>query len=258
MSVTVTRLTTTPVKGTRLHEVDALELRADGVVGNRRFFVVDERDRMLNSKVLGDLQQIVAECPADDGPLTLRFPDGTEVSDEVHAGGALTARFFSGSRSGVVVDGPFAAALSEFAGRSLRLVEAPGSHDRGPLGVVTLVSCASLARLASEAGEERIDPRRFRMTIEVDGLRAHEEDTWVGRTVRIGESVVRFHGHVGRCLITSRDPETGDIDLPTLDLLGAYRREVESTEPLPFGIHGAVVREGAVRVGDAVVVEDAG
>ena len=256
MSVTVTRLTTTPVKGTRLHEVQALELREDGVVGNRRFFIVDERDRMLNAKVLGDLQQIVAQCPAADGRLTLRFPDGTEVSDEVRSAGSLTARFFSGSRSGQVVDGPFGAALSDFTGRSLRLVEAPGSHDRGRLGVVTLISQASLARLAEEAGADGVDPRRFRMTIEVDGLRAHEEDAWVGRPVRIGGSVVRFHGHVGRCLITSRDPDTGEVDLPTLDLLGAYRREVESTEPLPFGIHGAVVGEGAVRVGDAVVVED--
>lgn len=255
MAITVTRLTTTPIKGTRLHEVPALELREDGVVGNRRFFIVDERDRMLNAKVLGELQQIVAECPGSDGRLTLRFPDGTEVSDEVSGAGSLTARFFSGSRSGQIVDGPFASALSDFAGQPLRLVEAPGSHDRGRLGGVTLISRASLARLAEEAGADAVDPRRFRMTVEVDGIGAHQEDAWVGRVVRIGDCLVRFHGHVGRCLITSRDPDTGEIDLPTLDLLGAYRRALESTEPLPFGVHGEVVRPGTIRVGDAAVVE---
>ena len=61
-----------------------------------------------------------------------------------------------------------------------------------------------------------------------------------------------MHGHVGRCLVTSRDPETGEVDLPTLDLLRDYRGELNSTEPLPFGIYGEVLQGGAVRLGDPV------
>ena len=74
--------------------------------------------------------------------------------------------------------------------------------------------------------------------------------------MRIGEAAVAFGGHVGRCLITSRDPDTGEIDLPTLDMLGDYRGGVGSTEPLPFGIYGRVVEPGAVRVGDVVTPMD--
>ena len=90
------------------------------------------------------------------------------------------------------------------------------------------------------------------MSVEINGVDAHAEDAWVGRTIRIGTARVRFHGHVGRCLITGRNPETGVIDLPTLDVLGTYRDDVEATEPLPFGISGEVVAAGAVRVGDVV------
>jgi uncharacterized protein YcbX len=61
------------------------------------------------------------------------------------------------------------------------------------------------------------------MLIEVDGLDPHAEDAWVGAVVRIGAAAVRFHGHVGRCLVTSRDPENGEIDLPALDLLRGYQ-----------------------------------
>ena len=78
----------------------------------------------------------------------------------------------------------------------------------------------------------------------------------MGRRVQIGSAVVAVHGHVGRCLTTSRDPDSGEVTLPTLDVLGAYRRELDSTEPLPFGIYGEVVAPGAVRVGDAVVLPD--
>ncbi len=93
------------------------------------------------------------------------------------------------------------------------------------------------------------------MLIEIDGVAAHEEDGWVGRRVRIGAAVVVMHGHVGRCLVTSRDPETGEVDLPTLDMLGGYRRDLDTTEPLPFGIYGEVLEPGRVSVGDAVALE---
>ena len=93
------------------------------------------------------------------------------------------------------------------------------------------------------------------MLIEVEGLDAHAEDGWVGRSARVGEATIRFHGHVGRCLITSRDPDTGRVDVPTLDILGCYRRDLATTEPLPFGIYGAVIEPGAVRVGDPVLLD---
>jgi uncharacterized protein YcbX len=93
------------------------------------------------------------------------------------------------------------------------------------------------------------------MLIEVDGIEAHSEDEWVGRWVRIGEALVSFEGNVGRCLITSRDPDTGVVDLPTLDILREYRGDLDTTEPLPFGIYGSVVEPGAIRVGDSVTVD---
>ena len=68
----------------------------------------------------------------------------------------------------------------------------------------------------------------------------------------MGDALIRWQGHVGRCLVTSRNPDSGDIDLPTLDILGGYRREVDSTEPLAFGIHGEVLQGGTVRIGDPV------
>jgi uncharacterized protein YcbX len=175
----------------------------------------------------------------------------------VREDGSIQTRFFSEAREDRLVAGPWAEALSELVGRSLRLVRTARSGravDRGGEGGVSLVSRGSLAALAAEASVEAVDARRFRMLIEVDGAAAHAEDDWVGREARVGSAVVRFGGHVGRCLVTSRDADSGVIDLPTLDVLAAYRGNVESTEPLPFGIYGEVLEPGTVAVGDAVTL----
>jgi uncharacterized protein YcbX len=246
--VIVTALSVTPVKAMRLQNVDSIELTRTGAVGNRRFFVIDERGRMINSKSLGELQTVVAN--SYDGSLRLAFPDGHEVQAPIALGEAVTARFFSGEVEGRLVEGPWAQALSEHLGRTVALIEAEGSVDRGAVGAASLISRASLDRLASEAAVQTLDARRFRMLIEIDGVGAHEEDSWVGSVFQIGAAAVRWRGHVGRCLITSRDPDSGVVDLPTLDILRDYRGALPTTEPLPFGIYGEVVQEGTVRVGD--------
>jgi uncharacterized protein len=255
MGAFVTGLATTAVKGTRLRAVDRIELDENGARGNRRFYVIDERDRLINGKVTGELQTIVADYTEAEQHLALTFADGGVVEGQIQHDGWVRTRFFSQTAEARVVIGPWSEALSACVGRPVRLVQTSSAVDRGRRGAASVISRASLARLAQAADQDEIDARRFRMLIEIDGVEAHAEDRWVGSRVAVGEAVLAIHGHVGRCLITSRDPDTGVVDLPTLDALGSYRRELESTEPLPFGIYGEVIRPGVVRVGDVVSVE---
>jgi uncharacterized protein YcbX len=207
---------------------------------------------MVNGKMLGLLQTVTADYSPSDEQLALMFPDGSVIDGTVVVGEPVTVKFFSDERESHLVPGLWSEALSAYAGQPLRLVHGGGAVDRGPTGGASLISRASLRRLAVAAGRDAIDGRRFRMLIEIDGVGPHEEDRWVGRSARIGEAVVEFKGHVGRCLTTSRDPESGDVTLPTLDILGGYRDDVDSTEPLPFGIYGSVAVPGAVSIGDPV------
>jgi uncharacterized protein YcbX len=222
-------------------------------VGNRIFYVIDDRGRMLNGKNLKYLQTVVADYDGD--ALTLGFPDGREVAAEATYDGTITTSFFNHPKEARQVRGPFNDALSEFFGQPLRLVGAASAVDRGRHGAISVVSQASLRHLADVAERDAVKPRRFRMLIEVDGIAAHEEDGWVGRQVRVGSALVRGCGHVGRCVITTRDPDTAEADLDTLKLLATYRHKIGTTEPLAFGIYGEVLEGGRVAVGDAVTVE---
>lgn len=257
MAIEVTGLALTPVKGTQLRAVDSVELDRHGVRGNRRFYLIDDEGEMVNALRLGLLNTIVSEYDDRRRRLSLTFPDGRVLEDRIELGEQVTTRFYDRSVAARLVAGAWSEAISDHVGKRLALVEAgdQGAVDRGPDGAVTLISQASLKHLAERAERPSVDGRRFRMLIEVNSVGPHEEDGWVGQTIRVGDAVLRGRGHVGRCAITNRDPESGEMTLQTLKILGGYRREVETTEPVAFGIYGEVLEPGTIRVGDAVEVD---
>ena len=253
MNARVSWISLTPVKATMLHLVDEVEVSESGVRGDRRFYLVTEAGRLVSNKDFGPLQLVRADYDEADDALTMRFEDGTELSGGVERGEEVVTTFHKRPRTARLVIGPWSDAVSELVGEPFRLVEPEWpATDRGRGGAATLLATTSLDRLAAQLGVDTIDHRRFRMNFGIEGVGAHEEDDWCGQRVRIGDVVVVPQGNVGRCVITTQNPDTGRTDLDTLKGLAAYRSDADTTEPLAFGVHAAVVEAGRVRVGDAV------
>jgi hypothetical protein len=252
----VSWISATPVKALAVEQLTEVELLERGLRGDRHFYLVDEANRLVNNKGRrGPLQLIHATFDEKAPWLTVWLADGSAVEGEpAEVGEELTTSFHRRPRAARRVPGPWDDAFSDAAGEPVRLVVSRhGGADRGRGGAATLLGEASLGAIAGVLGVDAVDSRRFRMNFGVAGLEAHEEDAWIGRRVRIGEAVVVPQGNVGRCAITTQNPETGRADLDTLKALAAYRGERETTEPLPFGIHAAVAEPGHVRVGDPVL-----
>ncbi len=246
-----------PVKGMALVALDTADLTATGIEVDRRFCVLDPAGRIQNGKVAGPLVRIAPDYDAGAGTLALRFPDGTVVRAPVEVGEPVLATFSGRPRDARVVRGPWAEAVSDWAGRPFRIARFDG-HGRGvdrgaDGGATTLVSTAALATMADWAGVDRpLDGRRFRMTFGIDGLVAFAEEGWLGRTVRVGSALVRPLGNVGRCAVTTQDPDRGVPTLDTLRLLADHRRDVLTTEALPFGVWAEVLEPGRVALGETV------
>jgi MOSC domain-containing protein len=253
MTARVSWISFTPVKATRLHLVDEVDVVESGVRGDRRFYLVTETGRLVSNKDFGPLQVVVADYDEASDALTMRFEDGTLLEAPVERGEEVETTFHRQPRAARLVRGPWAEAISEVAGQPMRLVEPEWpAPDRGRGGATTLLATTSLDTLAGQLGVDALDHRRFRMNFGIEGIDAHAEDAWRGRRVRVGEAVVIPQGHVGRCVITAQDPDTGVSDLDTLKALAAYRGDLETTEPLAFGVHAAVAEPGRVRVGDPI------
>ncbi len=255
----MSRISVAPVKGLGLVHPEDVMLERHGVRENRRFHIIDTDGRRFNQLRNGALVQIRPAYDADHERLTLHFPEGSVADGEVLLGAAVTTDFYGRPVVGNYVEGPWSEALSAWAGRPLRLVQSPPglAVDRGR-GHVSLISTASLAELGRKGEQgEPVDGRRFRMLFELEGCAPHEEDGWVKHNLRIGEALVRLRGDVGRCAITTQNPETGEPDFDTLRTISQYRGFTENEagqRHIPFGVYGEVVEPGRVSKGDSAAL----
>ena len=252
MTVRIDSIYVSPVKSLGLTQIDHAYLGKPGIPGDRAFFIIDERGKLFTQREHPALVQIAARYDVDAGDLCLAFPDGGRLAGAPEEADAVIADFF-GSRpvAGRLVRGPWSAALSEFAGRSLRLVKAdtPGtSFDGFP---ISMCSSGSLLALALAAGASTIDGRRFRQNIYISGTAPHAEDEWIGQEVRVGDAVLRVKMPDSRCAITTHSPDTGVIDMNTLKIIASYR--TDQPKEVNFGVYCTVVEAGKIALGDDVV-----
>jgi uncharacterized protein YcbX len=241
-----------PVKSLALAPLERARLEKAGIPGDRAFFIADTDDKLVTQREHFPLVQVKAAYDAARDDLVLAFPDGDIASGTPQPGDPVMTLFF-GERpvEGHVVRGPFNDALSAFAGRPLRLVRAaPGqAFDGYP---ISMCSRESLGALADAAGVPEVDGRRFRQNLYISGVPgAHGEDTWIGKDVRIGSAVARVKVPDERCVITTRDPDTGEHDMNTLKIIATYRNDEDDAD-VNFGVYCTIIEPGEAAVGDEV------
>ncbi len=247
MTATVTALAIAPVKGLRVAALDEVEIGPAGAVGDRAFLVVDADNALVLTTRTPALLQVAARRDGD--LLHLTFPDGRAVAAVPEPGERAETANYEGRRiPGRLVEGELADALSEHLQRPVRLLARDTAERGADDAPVTLMSQASLEALAPVLDGAVPDPRRFRMTITIEGVEAWEEHGWNGRELTVGRAVLRVTEPVPRCVVTTRDPERGRRDVPTLKALADLRGKDDVT----FGVWCEVVASGRVRVGDTV------
>jgi uncharacterized protein YcbX len=254
--IRVSRLSIAPVRSLGLLHLATIDLTESGVAEDRRFYLVDDGGRLVDQLVAGRLVQVRAETDPEGTHLTLTLPDGRVLAGDVELGDAVESDVHGRWVQGHVVVGPWAAALEPFADGPIRLVrcDLPGGtrrRDGVVRNAVSLISSASIAGLAGSMGVGSIDSRRFRMLIELEGARSHEEDGWIGGQVCVGSAVLSIRKGDARCAIPTHDPDTGLRDLDVLRGIIRYRGLTADRKAL-LGVLGEVAVPGRISVGDEV------
>ncbi|WP_412538237.1 MOSC domain-containing protein [Longispora sp. K20-0274] len=218
-----------PVKSMAAEGLDAVDVAWNGLVGDRRWAFV--RDGLpgngfpwLTIRQRADLglfrPSFVEPDRPDASDVVVRTPEGKELE---------------------LLDPALAAHLDA---RVMKLDR--GTFDAVPLSLITTRTVTALGALVGAD----LDARRFRpnLVIEPTDGTPFAEDSWVGRTLRIGDLLMHADRRDRRCAIVNIDPETADRDSRVLRAIAAER-------DLCLGVYGTVAAPGRVAVGDPVILE---
>jgi uncharacterized protein YcbX len=258
--ITVSRIGLVHVKATQFLSPATVAIDADGLRHDRAFALLEADDKFVPSDQHGLFFPLRFDYDAAADVLTLYHPDGRTLRASAAADGAVVRVDHFGLREieAREVGGPWAAALTEHAGRPVRLVRCLSRGAAIDVFPVTFVTTGSLRRLAREVGAE-VDPARFRAGLVLDNDVEHEEDGWDGRLLRVGGAVLKARTAVPRCAIVGMNPRRGERDQDVMRSLIRYRPKT----PLPDGLmpgyatpgfatYAEVVTPGLVRTGDTV------
>ena len=250
MPVTVSQLAIAPVKGMRLQRVGEVQLGHHGVTGDREFLVTGQDGKLLLTSRTPALLQIEPAWDRVRNVLTLGFPGGDVVQGTPEPGAPATTRTYDGREiPGWIIPGRLGAALSGYLGRPVHLFKRAPEHIGTDDQPVTLMSEASLHALAPELNGAAPDPRRFRMTITITGTEAWAEHAWREHKVTIGQVILRVIAPVPRCVVTTRNPDSGATDARILHALARLRGNNDIT----LGVWCEIIQPGHIHVGDLVI-----
>jgi uncharacterized protein len=241
-----------PVKSMQGEELDAVRFSRRGLLGDRAYAVVDERDgRVASAKdtrrwpSLFDFGAFYDGPPQADRattPVWIALPDGRIVaSDDPGVDGVLSSALGRGAR--LEAHGAASAGAPD-----PDAAEAYGFFDAA---TVHLLTTSTLDRLGALYPSGRFDLRRFRPNVVIDtnGRPGFVEDEWVGKTLTIGEGVrLEVTEPCERCVMTTLAQAGLPYDPGIL-------RTVATGNDLNVGVYARVLCGGVVARGQAVAFE---
>lgn len=254
-----------PLKSGRRVALDVAALTERGFAGDRTWMVVRPDGAFLTGREHPRLTQVAARVDGDDlelsaqGGTPLRVPLPSAEAEPVPVriwGDDVRARAAGGEADRWISDTlGFPCRLVRLDPDAPRTVDPAYAHAGDTVGFadgfpVLVTTTASLEALNARLPEP-LAMTRFRPNLVVDGATAFAEDGW--RRIRVGEAELALVKPCARCVLTTVDPETGDVhpDGEPLRTLATFRR---SDRGVLFGQNAIPRRLGTVRVGDPVAV----
>lgn len=260
-----------PVKSMLGESIESAEIQDAGIVGDRVWAVRDElRGNFMTGKRVGALMGCIGRSPRSGaGVPEIELPTGDAFrADDPSAGRRLSE--YLGHRvtlwpceSPPVEQVPAASPaeleailarapgepLPDLSGIPKEFLELGGRPvkpfvDLAPLMLLTSESIATMQRSAPEG---KMDVRRFRPSVTIDAMEQSRfpEQRWIGRRVRVGDSVWQVRMTCPRCVMTTH----GFAELPQDPTV---MRRLVSEAGGNLGVYASVERPGRIHVGDAV------
>jgi uncharacterized protein YcbX len=269
-----------PVKSMLGESLDRAEIDTGGVVGDRRYALVDDLTGKVVSvkrpKWWGRMFELSARTSGDT--VEIHFPDGESSAIGESSLPTRLSRFL-GRDVSVVSSPPPDATFDEVWMRDLKndidpLLDLPTRIEDGeemieggymsvtgrffnalPIHVVTTSTTRRLTELAPQS---RFEPRRFRpnIVLETPG-EGFVENAWAGHVLRIGGVELAVALAVPRCVMTTLEQGDMPADRDVLRTISRHNAvDIGFGPPVPcVGVYAEVSAGGEIAIGMPATLE---
>ncbi len=121
------------------------------------------------------------------------------------------------------------------------------SHSNNIFNSISLINLNSVRDFEKKINE-KVEFQRFRGNFYIDGLDAHEERNWIGKTIKINNISFKVEKNIPRCVAINLKPKTVDN---SLNLLQSLKKTYNHFD---MGIYLTALSDGKIDVGDKVEV----
>ena len=119
------------------------------------------------------------------------------------------------------------------------------SHSNNIFNSISLINLNSVKDFEKKINE-KVEFQRFRGNFYIDGVDAHEERNWIGKTIKINNISFKIEKNIPRCVAINLKPKTDDV---TSNLLQSLKKNYNHYD---MGIYLKVLEDGKINVGDSV------
>ncbi len=257
-----------PVKSMMGEELNAVMVGPKGIVGDRLFALSDPTTgKIASAKNPSKWPNLFAFHATYTAPLEstgipsvrITLPDGeTVLSDAADVEAVLSGslgkpvRFLKGAPASGTLE-EYWPPIEGLAKQDEVTDEAMPAETFFDVGIVHILTTATMNELRRHYPEGRVEARRFRPNIVIStppGATGFVEKDWIGKVLAIGNEVkFKITIPCGRCVMTT----LAQADLPKDN--GILRTAVQHNNA-HVGIYASVISGGKIRRGDEARIED--
>ena len=258
--ITVTQLLVYPFKSCKGVSVNQTGFDTEGMLNDRRLMAVDEDGTFVTGRRNPELLQLECNLTADGWKLS--HPEQATNCIIKNSDTSITGQIWRDTFD--ALDGGDEAAdwMSSALGKTCRVaLWKPKARHSAKYSLDTSFADAAPILIASEASMKQgcdwagipYDIRRFRPNIVIDGVEAFEEEKW--QNLRIGNTEFKMLDACSRCILTTRDPDTGEPHPDKQPMKVLMQKHTDESGQPTMGMNTTVASDigtASISVGDTI------
>jgi uncharacterized protein YcbX len=253
-----------PVKSLGGNNLESVVVEKRGLKNDRRFMFIDSNNNFVTARTHHKLGGISVQQNSNDLIFYNNFNNSSVYQPiEISSNKIKVSIWGTATLCHLIINNTVDKWISTFVGEPIRLVYMADDDIRvvnpkyGKTGEIVSFADGFPILITNTQSLDDLNNRlqipvpmtRFRPNLVIEGNLPWEEDHW--KKIKIGEVVIRIVKPCARCVVTTINPETGEMNKEPIHTLSLFRKENNN---VLFGMNAIAEQFGLINEGDDIEI----